>query len=144
MKYRSIIAIILLIVLSGCASKRMARILRNHPELIENKTVIIRDSVKYESKGIAFAGSFPFTNFRDTVLFIDVDSTIIVDLRKSVTGDSLNVSVNQQPRTIYIPFEKKIEVPTICTHKPRDKLHWLWLLISVLLNILFIVLLFKK
>lgn len=136
--------IILLVLLSSCASQRMNRILRNHPELIENKTITIRDSVKYESKGIDYNGSFPFSNFRDTVLLIDLDSTIVLHLTKNVAGDSLNVAVNQTPKTIYIPFEKKIVVPTICTHKPRDKLHWRWLLLSCVLNVLFIVLLFKK
>ena len=141
MKYKFII---LLIILSSCASQRMNRILRNHPELIENKTITIHDSVKYESKGIDFTGSFPFTNFRDTVIFLDIDSMVVVRLTKNDFGDSLNVAVNQKPKTIYIPYDRKIEVPTICQHKPRDKLHWIWLLISVLLNILFVVLLFKK
>ncbi len=142
----------LLFLLGSCATpqRKLERLLNKYPELKDSTTVIIDDSVKIDSPELDFSASLPFLNFRDTVIFVYVDTNdtstppITVSLKKTDNGDSLDLKITRPPSTKYIQYTKTVKVPVLCTHKPRDKLCWVYLVISVLLNVLFVYLLLKN
>lgn len=128
--------VMLALWLTGCApSKRLNRLLHNHPELAQKDTLIHRDTSIHVIPAVRFDTIFNHQNFtRDTLIITKKHLTI-----KSYYTDSTHYLYGECD-TIRDTITK--EVPIVygkfIYRKPRDGLRWsfplLFILIGFILN----------
>ena len=118
------------ILLSCSPQKRLSRLLKHHPELLQKDTVIFRDTL-----------IIPATKY-DTVFNTNFD-TIIIDKGRFnieiIRHDSLIYLTHTTPNdTVFI--EKKITVDKIIYTPEKPKINiWFWIAMGAISFILFII-----
>lgn len=120
-----------LLLLFSCApQKRLARLIKKHPELQEMQTVIITDTIKdtivVSIPGVSVVDTFTDQQIIDTV-YIDTNQLHVTIWRDTVTKQIV-VKGNCDPIVKRVPYQKVVTIskkfPVIIYRKPRDRLRW--------------------
>ena len=130
-----LIILISLILCSGCSpSRRLARLVKMHPELQLADTLLVTDTVVVPQAEADTA--FPLDHLHDTVLL--QKDRLEVFIRK--VHDTLYIRGKCKPDTVVI--RKKIPVTKIIIAKPQS-VWWLWGVVCLLIVMVFVLILKK-
>lgn len=132
---------VLLYLWSGCApQKKLHRLLKKHPELVQKDTVRIQDTIEINIPGVKVDTALTLDEVqRDTLIIKEEHLTI----RTFYNNDTLYIE--GECDTIHEIQIREIEVPTekVIYRRPRDGLNWYhWMTISLFI-VLLIVLSYK-
>lgn len=124
-------------IFAACsAQKRLNRILNNNPELKQDKTVVLFDTVKIQGSKVDTLVNITYS--KDTIV-IRRDSVLTkVYFYKDKTGQKAYISQEQKPRQIIKKFT--VTVPQII-YKYDDKKRWefFWIGAAVCLFIIIVI-----
>ena len=128
MKTKNIFLVFLLLIVTGCSpAQRVARIVRNNPQLLEKQTITVRDTVITPEKVL-----------KDT-LVIRENETIV----KTIDGTRLEIERNfdtirikwiQPADTIFI--EKEVEVEVVRVYEIKREFPW-WARLLLFIVVMF-------
>ncbi len=127
--------------LSSCsAHKRIARIVRNNPELLQKDTIIIKDSVLVEIPGAIGEATISINDaINDTIVIRDSNVTITTHIYR----DSIFIRAECDTIKEVVHFYKEIPIDNIVYRKARDGLIRYWLILFVVISIGLTILLFR-
>lgn len=136
-----LIVMIILFLLGSCApQKKLHRLLKKHPELVQKDTVRIQDTIEINIPGVKVDTALTLDEVhRDTLIIKEEHLTI----RTFYNNDTLYIE--GECDTIHEIQIREIEVPTekVIYRRPRDGLNWYhWMTISLFI-VLLIVLSYK-
>jgi len=128
MRLKNILLVFLVLIATGCSpAQRVARIVRNNPQLLEKQTITVRDTVITPEKVL-----------KDT-LVIRENETIV----KTIDGTRLEIERNfdtirikwiQPADTIFI--EKEVEVEVVRVYEIKREFPW-WARLLLFIVVMF-------
>jgi uncharacterized protein YneF (UPF0154 family) len=131
------ITILLLVLIGGffltacSAQKRYKRLIKNHPELIEIDTVVVRDTIIREVK-------IPVPEYKDS--FIIKHDTTFETKKFKITKKGNLFGVTIKPDTFLyhdtIPFEVKVPGKIVTIEKTNFKYLWIFLIVGLIIGLL--------
>jgi uncharacterized protein YneF (UPF0154 family) len=122
----------LTIFITSCsAQKRYKRLIKNHPELVERDTVVVKDTIIKEIK-------IPIAEYKDS--FIIKHDTIIETKKLIISKKGNFFGVTVKPDTLTyrdtIPFEVKVPGKIVTIEKTNFNYIWITLIVGLIMGLL--------
>lgn len=138
-----------LLFISCAPQKRINRIVKNNPHLLQKDTVKVTDTFKVIVPGTKKDSLISINDLRKDTIYIRKDHMTIKTIIKNDTlyvHGECDTLIKEIVREVSLPYEK------IVAHKPRDKLSWddlpsilrIFYFFCSFIGIMLIIRLFKK
>lgn len=134
-------ALLSIALLSACTpQKRLSRLITKFPHLVQNDTIIARDTVEVVVPSVELDTLFSVKELHDTVT-IEKDNLVY---RTWIVNDTVYVSAKCDTVKIRVPVEIPVEVEKVCPQEENTLQWWFFAGAGLLLLIIIIALLARR